>query len=98
MSNLISNRYEFLLLFDCENGNPNGDPDAGNLPRVDPETMQGLVTDVCLKRKPDVLVVDELPHTNAPGSRHEKRWQDVEEILGSGISVMTAMKRTASAM
>jgi two-component system sensor histidine kinase KdpD len=45
----------------------------------------------CLKRHPDVLVVDELPHTNAPGSRHEKRWQDVEEILGAGISVMTAL-------
>ena len=47
----IQNRYEFLFLFDCENGNPNGDPDAGNLPRVDPETGRGLVTDVCLKRK-----------------------------------------------
>jgi len=44
-------RHDFLLLFDVTDGNPNGDPDAGNLPRVDPETMQGLVTDVCLKRK-----------------------------------------------
>lgn len=47
----ITNRYEFVLLFDVTNGNPNGDPDAGNLPRLDPETNQGLVTDVCLKRK-----------------------------------------------
>ena len=47
----IANRYEFVLLFDVENGNPNGDPDAGNTPRVDPETGNGLVTDVCLKRK-----------------------------------------------
>lgn len=47
----ITNRYEFVLLFDVENGNPNGDPDAGNMPRVDPETGYGLVTDVCLKRK-----------------------------------------------
>ena len=47
----ISNRYEFVILFDVENGNPNGDPDAGNMPRVDPETGYGLVTDVCLKRK-----------------------------------------------
>ena len=47
----ITNRYEFTLLFDVENGNPNGDPDAGNLPRVDPETSRGIVTDVCLKRK-----------------------------------------------
>ena len=47
----IKNRYEFVILFDVENGNPNGDPDAGNMPRVDPETGYGLVTDVCLKRK-----------------------------------------------
>jgi len=47
----IANRYEFALLFDVQNGNPNGDPDAGNTPRVDPETGHGLVTDVCLKRK-----------------------------------------------
>jgi len=47
----IKNRYEFVVLFDVENGNPNGDPDGGNMPRVDPETGQGLVTDVCLKRK-----------------------------------------------
>ncbi len=44
-------RHEFVLLFDVKDGNPNGDPDAGNMPRVDPETMQGLVTDVALKRK-----------------------------------------------
>ncbi|WLQ16769.1 type I-C CRISPR-associated protein Cas7/Csd2 [Hahella aquimaris] len=47
----ITNRYEFVFLFDVTNGNPNGDPDAGNLPRLDPETNHGLVTDVCLKRK-----------------------------------------------
>jgi CRISPR-associated protein Csd2 len=47
----IRNRYEFVYLFDVENGNPNGDPDAGNLPRIDPETNHGIVTDVCLKRK-----------------------------------------------
>lgn len=51
MSEVIQNRYEFVVLFDVENGNPNGDPDAGNMPRVDPETGYGLVTDVCLKRK-----------------------------------------------
>lgn len=48
---VISNRYEFVYLFDVTNGNPNGDPDAGNMPRLDPETNRGLVTDVCLKRK-----------------------------------------------
>lgn len=51
MADVIHNRYDFVVLFDVTNGNPNGDPDAGNLPRVDPETGLGLVTDVCLKRK-----------------------------------------------
>jgi len=51
MSEPIKNRYDFILLFDVKDGNPNGDPDAGNLPRLDPETGEGLVTDVCLKRK-----------------------------------------------
>jgi len=49
--NAIKNRYDFVLFFDVMDGNPNGDPDAGNLPRIDPETGHGLVTDVCLKRK-----------------------------------------------
>lgn len=48
---VITHRYDFVLLFDVADGNPNGDPDAGNLPRLDPETGHGLVTDVCLKRK-----------------------------------------------
>jgi CRISPR-associated protein Csd2 len=47
----IENRYDFVFLFDCEDGNPNGDPDSDNSPRFDPETFNGLVTDVCLKRK-----------------------------------------------
>ena len=51
MNEAIKNRYDFVVLFDVENGNPNGDPDAGNMPRVDPESGYGLVTDVCLKRK-----------------------------------------------
>lgn len=51
MSEAIKNRYDFVILFDVENGNPNGDPDADNTPRVDPDTGYGLVTDVCLKRK-----------------------------------------------
>lgn len=61
----IDNRYEFLMLFDVENGNPNGDPDAGNMPRVDPETSHGIVTDVCLKRKIRNFV--ELVKENEPG-------------------------------
>jgi CRISPR-associated protein Csd2 len=51
MSESIKKRYEFAVLFDVENGNPNGDPDAGNMPRIDPETGLGIVTDVCIKRK-----------------------------------------------
>jgi len=66
MSESIKNRYEFVLLFDVKNGNPNGDPDAGNLPRIDPETSHGIVTDVCLKRKirnyVELIKKDEAPY------------------------------------
>ena len=48
---MINNRYDFIMLFDVENGNPNGDPDAGNTPRIDAESGYGYITDVCLKRK-----------------------------------------------
>lgn len=51
MCEAIKNRYDFIILFEVENGNPNGDPDAGNMPRLDPETSNGIVTDVCIKRK-----------------------------------------------
>lgn len=67
MAEVIKNRYEFVVLFDVENGNPNGDPDAGNLPRVDPESGYGLVTDVCLKRKIRNYV--ETVKEDAPGYR-----------------------------
>lgn len=67
MSEAIKNRYEFVIIFDVENGNPNGDPDAGNMPRVDPETGLGLVTDVCLKRKIRNYV--ETAKEDAPGYR-----------------------------
>ena len=58
MSTPVQHRYDFAYFFDVTDGNPNGDPDAGNLPRVDPETNQGLVTDVCLKRKVRNYVVE----------------------------------------
>lgn len=67
MSKPIKNRYEFVILFDVENGNPNGDPDAGNMPRLDPESGYGLVTDVCLKRKIRNFV--ETVKEDAPGYR-----------------------------
>jgi CRISPR-associated protein Csd2 len=65
MMTAIQNRYEFVYLFDVANGNPNGDPDAGNLPRLDPETNRGLVTDVCLKRKVRNYV--EMTKNGSPG-------------------------------
>jgi len=67
MSEPIRNRYEFVLLFDVKDGNPNGDPDAGNLPRMDPETGHGLVTDVCLKRKVRNYV--QIVKNEAPGMK-----------------------------
>jgi len=86
MSNVITNRYEFLFLFDCENGNPNGDPDAGNAPRIDPEDMHGLVSDVALKRRirnyvqmargnavPDAIFVEHASNLNTKiALAHEK--------------------------
>ena len=65
MSNVIRNRYEFVLYFDVINGNPNGDPDAGNMPRIDPQTGRGILTDVGLKRKVRNYV--SLVHNNAFG-------------------------------
>ena len=68
MSTAIQHRYDFVYLFDVTDGNPNGDPDAGNLPRVDPETNQGLVTDVCLKRKMRNFV--SVTQANEPRPQH----------------------------
>ena len=86
MSNAITNRYEFLFLFDCENGNPNGDPDAGNAPRIDPEDMHGLVSDVAVKRRirnyvqlargntmPNAIFVEHATNLNRPiAQAHEE--------------------------
>lgn len=84
----IAHRYEFVYLFDVTNGNPNGDPDAGNLPRLDPETNRGLVTDVALKRKIRNFVA--LDKEGGPGyaiymqekailnQQHEKAWKALE--------------------
>jgi CRISPR-associated protein Csd2 len=64
MSAIIGSRYDIVYLFDCKDGNPNGDPDAANAPRIDPETRHGLVSDVCLKRKIRNYVLSE----NSPGN------------------------------
>jgi CRISPR-associated protein Csd2 len=87
-SDPIQHRYDFVYFFDITDGNPNGDPDAGNLPRIDPETGQGLVTDVCLKRKirnyvglahgeqpPYEIYVKERAILN---NQHERAWAKVE--------------------
>ena len=93
MSEPIKNRYDFVILFDVENGNPNGDPDAGNMPRVDPETGYGLVTDVCLKRKIRNYV--ETVKEDAPDADHYRIYvkdgvplnrSDAEAIQALGIS------------
>lgn len=93
----IKNRYDFIYLFDVEDGNPNGDPDAGNMPRVDAETGEGLVTDVCLKRKvrnyvqtvkgaqpPYDIFIKEgsvLGNTIAENTKDEKPGRDSREIM-----------------
>jgi len=65
MSKAIENKYEFIIMFDVENGNPNGDPDAGNMPRIDFETNHGIISDVCIKRK--IRNYIELVHGHEPG-------------------------------
>ena len=94
MSDAIRNRYEFLFLFDCENGNPNGDPDAGNAPRLDPEDMHGLVSDVAIKRRvrnyvqvargnqmPDAIFVEHASNLNMPIARAHEEAGD-KKIVG----------------
>lgn len=66
-NNILTNRHDFLLLFEVTNGNPNGDPDAGNMPRLDPNTNKGLVSDVCLKRKVRNFVAEFAPPRNGNG-------------------------------
>jgi CRISPR-associated protein Csd2 len=93
----IQNRHEFLFLFDCENGNPNGDPDAGNAPRIDPEDMHGLVSDVALKRRvrnyvqlafsntaPNAIFVEHATNLNRPIMlAHEKTGGVPDEKKGA---------------
>ncbi len=67
MSNALTNRHDFLLFFEVTNGNPNGDPDAGNMPRLDPNTNRGLVSDVCLKRKVRNYISEFAPPRNGSG-------------------------------
>lgn len=88
-------RYDFLMLFDVTDGNPNGDPDAGNLPRLDPETMQGIVTDVCLKRK----------IRNYVDLVHQSGYDELDQgnrygifVRDSGVALNTKLKAAAESI
>ena len=93
----IQNRYEFLFLFDCENGNPNGDPDSGNAPRIDPEDMHGLVSDVALKRRvrnyvqiargnqmPNSIFIAHASNLNLPITRAYEETGGLPKAINSG--------------
>lgn len=88
MSNtILTNRHDFLLLFEVTNGNPNGDPDAGNLPRLDPNTNRGIVTDVCLKRKVRNFI------EIFPPARLEKTANGFNILIKQGAVIETEQKR-----
>lgn len=99
MSDVIKNRYDFVILFDVENGNPNGDPDAGNMPRTDQDTGHGIVTDVCLKRKIRNYV--EAVYDGTPGYRIyikqniplERMNQEAYNYLGVNSSEIDKLKK-----
>ncbi len=87
--NAVARRHEFVLYFDVANGNPNGDPDAGNMPRMDPETGHGLVSDVCLKRK----IRNFVEMTKADAIRHRHlchRGFDPQRKAPGGVSARAA--------
>ncbi len=88
-------RYDFLIIFDVTDGNPNGDPDAGNLPRVDPETMQGIVTDVCLKRKIRNYV-DMIHGSNFNDLDTDERFGIF--VRDSGVALNTKLKAAAESV
>ena len=103
MPDPIKNRYDFLLLFDCENGNPNGDPDAGNAPRLDPETMHGLVSDVAIKRRvrnyvqlargnemPNAIFVQQGSNLNTPITRAHEQTGGLPEKAATKAKVADA--------
>ncbi|HEV7670765.1 MAG TPA: type I-C CRISPR-associated protein Cas7/Csd2 [Thermoanaerobaculia bacterium] len=103
----LANRYEFLFLFDCENGNPNGDPDSGNAPRVDPQDLHGLVSDVAVKRRirnyvqlargnamPNAIFVEHATNLNRPIARaHEETGGSVPDKGKATKSKVEAAKR-----
>ena len=79
---IVSERHEIVLLFDCEKSNPNGDPDTGNMPRVQPDSLKGLVTDVCLKRKIRNFFTLFNPHVDEPSP-----WLESEDRNGYAVFI-----------
>ena len=95
MNKELNNRYEFVLLFDVKNGNPNGDPDGGNLPRIDPETGHGFTTDVCLKRKVRNYV-EILKNDQAPYCIYVKEKEVLAERRQPAYDTVSDVKDTAT--
>lgn len=98
MSNPIDNRYDFSLFFDVKNGNPNGDPDAGNMPRTDVETGLGLVTDVCIKRKirnyVELTRNDQAPYRIYIQNRQTLNELDGEALAANGVDAAGGATKT----
>ena len=88
----LTNRHDFLILFEVTNGNPNGDPDAGNMPRLDPNTNRGLVSDVCLKRK-----VRNFVETFAPERSEEQDTNGFNILIKQGAVIETEQKEAVKA-
>ncbi|MGN6627260.1 MAG: type I-C CRISPR-associated protein Cas7/Csd2 [Tepidisphaeraceae bacterium] len=110
MSNPIQHRYEFLFLFDCENGNPNGDPDAGNAPRIDPQDMHGLVSDVAIKRRirnyvqlargnamPNAIFIEHASNLNLKIARAHEATGGLPTTRGTGESKKSNTNKEKSA-
>lgn len=106
MTTVIQSRYEFLFFFDCENGNPNGDPDAGNAPRIDPQDMHGLVSDVALKRRirnyvqiarknemPYAIFVEHATNLNRPIARAHEENGGMPDAKGASKAKVEAAKK-----
>ncbi len=91
MSNILTSRHDFLLLFEVTNGNPNGDPDAGNMPRLDPNTNRGIVSDVCLKRKVRNYVEEFKPTRNGNGLNiFVKQGAVLNNLIKNGVKAAEA--------
>ncbi|MBM4075443.1 MAG: type I-C CRISPR-associated protein Cas7/Csd2, partial [Planctomycetes bacterium] len=110
MTQPITNRYEFFFLFDCENGNPNGDPDSGNAPRLDPQDMHGLVSDVALKRRirnyvqlargnamPNAIFVEHASNLNVAIARAHESTGGMPGTSGSGEKTKSKTNKDKSA-